>query len=151
MKSIPTPETLAAMVSSVTKTMFGISFDFASSGPPAPIQDTSPWRTAVLPITGKQPIRVAIASDSTGGPALAGMMFACSAADADAAMVDDSLGELVNIVAGQVKTAMGLDQALGLPKVTVGAARGDGWRGATLHNGAKEVRVWVAVTEGLDA
>ena len=149
MNPVPSAETLAAMVTKVTQTMFGMSFNLEDRQAPAPWLNVPVWRMVLLPITGARPITVALAADDAGGTHLCKAMFACE--DVDAAMVDDSLSELVNIIAGQVKGAMGLDQKLGLPKVTLGAAKGDGWRGATLHSGAKEVRVWVAVTEGLEA
>jgi hypothetical protein len=44
-------------------------------------------------------------------------MFACRREDVDHHMMNDSLCELVNMPAGLVKSAMSLDQALGLPKI----------------------------------
>ena len=38
-------------------------------------------------------------------------------AELDAEMIDDSLRELLNMAAGQIKGALAIDQALGLPKV----------------------------------
>jgi hypothetical protein len=148
MKQFPTSEALAAMVSTVTETMFGLSFRMSDSfGAGKPWG--SPWRMAVLPVKGAQPITVAIASDRDGGAALGSAMFACPAAQCDESMINDSLSELVNIVAGQVKTSMGLDSALGLPrileqdKITVDF---NAWHSATLHNKGQSVVVWVAIT-----
>lgn len=43
-------------------------------------------------------------------------MFACSPEEADPSMVQDALGELLNILAGQVKSLLALDHKLGLPR-----------------------------------
>lgn len=151
MKDLPSPEILASLVSTVTETMFGLSFQIASSKDETPWSDDPPWRMAVLPIAGPRPLRVALASDEDGGIALGGAMFAAEPKDVDPQMVSDSLSELVNIIAGQVKSAMGLDQSLGLPKILEpGAAPGSqeaGWRSATLQSGSTTVRVWVAIAE----
>ncbi|MCC6751790.1 MAG: chemotaxis protein CheX [Deltaproteobacteria bacterium] len=156
MNDLPNAATLATLVTNVTKTMFGMSFSLAeeNSGGVSPLQALPPWRTVVLLIRGGRPITVAIASDERGGKTLGGAMFSCAPDDVDTEMVDDSLRELVNIVAGQVKSAMGLDQTLGLPKVleleeATEPAGALTWRGATLRNQEKEVKVWVAITEAV--
>lgn len=148
MKEIPSSESLATMVSTVTETMFGMSFQMSRTLECKPW--VHPWRMAVLPVNGSRPITVAIASDKDGGSALGSAMFSCPPAQCDESMIDDSLSELVNIVAGQVKTSMGLDQALGLPRILrqdaitadIGA-----WRSATLQNNGQRVVVWVAITD----
>ncbi len=64
-------------------------------------------------------------------------------------MIEDALSELVNIVAGQVKRLLGVDQALGLPRMLRASGEGvidHGWRSATMRSGSAEVRFWVAVT-----
>ena len=47
-------------------------------------------------------------------------MFACPPGEVDSAMMNDSLCELVNMTAGLLKSAMSLNQALGLPKILSG-------------------------------
>lgn len=150
---LPTPETLATLVTNVTKTMFGITFSLdagrheAWKGEPR----CPGWQAAVLPIPGTRPITVAIAADGEGCQTLAAAMFSCDPQGVDASMIRDALAEIVNIVGGQVKSALALDQALGLPKV-VDQEHGlwalpDRWRSATLSRGATRTIVWVAVTE----
>jgi len=149
---LPTPETLATLVTNVTQTMFGLSFSLEAGRGCAWDEPRCPtWQAAVLPIPGKRPLTVAIAADGTACRTLAAAMFSCEPGGVDASMVHDSLAEIVNIVAGQVKSALGLDQALGLPKV-VDQGHGlwalpDRWRSATLSRGATRTVVWVAVTE----
>ena len=60
---------------------------------------------------------VGISSDEPGCAALGSAMFACDRATLDSGMMNDALCELVNMTAGVVKTAMDLDQMLGLPKI----------------------------------
>jgi hypothetical protein len=115
--NLPSPEKMAQLVSGVTETMLGLTF--------APDDDSThhalAWRTAVLPIAGAQPLTVGLSSDESGCAKLASAMFACPAAEVDGAMMNDSLCELVNMTAGLLKSAMSLNQALGLPKILPGA------------------------------
>ncbi len=151
MRDIPTPETLARLVSNVTTTMFGMSFQLTPGTTPRLPWDNAPaWRTMVLAIDGARPIVVAIASDEPSGKVLGGAMFSCPPAEVDAQMVDDSLSELLNIIAGQVKLSMGLDQALGLPRLHGGSPLNSAqWRTASLQSNATSVKVWVAITESV--
>ncbi len=75
------------------------------------------WRTALLPIPGARPLTIGLSSDEQGCVALSGAMFSVPPERVDSSMINDSLCELVNMTAGLVKTAMQLDQALGLPRV----------------------------------
>ena len=114
--NLPPSEKMAELVSGVTQTMLGLTFvpDEAVG------HQKLSWRTAVLPIAGAHPITVGLSSDETGCSKLASAMFSCPAADVDASMMNDSLCELVNMTAGLLKSAMSLNQALGLPKILAG-------------------------------
>ena len=155
MTKLPSPEALASLVSKVTETMFSMSFTLETANEPTfPWVEAPPWRVCALPIPGARPLTVVIAADEPGALALGGAMFSCPPGQVDASMVDDSLGELANIVGGQVKNLLALDQALGLPKmITDGVifekAKEDAWRSATLRNLNTQVRVWVALTESV--
>ena len=99
-------------MSRVTKTMLGKSF--------RPIEPATPvvrWRTVVLAIPGKRPLTVALASDRRGCAALASAMLGMDEDSLDVDMIDDFMRELLNMTAGQIKTELALDQALGLPRV----------------------------------
>jgi hypothetical protein len=106
---------MASLVSGVTQTMLGLTFvpDAAAAIPPHDLV----WRTAVLPIAGPRPLTVGLSSDQRGCSHLSAAMFSCAHTDVDQAMMNDSLCELVNMTAGLLKSAMALDQALGLPKI----------------------------------
>jgi hypothetical protein len=108
------PEKLASMVSNVTEAMLGITF-LPAEGPLIGVDLC--WRTALLPIAGARPITVGLSSDQTGCRALCAAMFLCGHDDVDSAMIDDSLGELLNMTAGLVKKALVPDQSLGLPRI----------------------------------
>lgn len=115
--NLPPPDKMAQLVSGVTQTMLGLTF--APDG--AAGHQTLSWRTAVLPIAGAHPLTVGLSSDETGCSKLASAMFACPPGEVDSAMMNDSLCELVNMTAGLLKSAMSLNQALGLPKIIPGA------------------------------
>jgi hypothetical protein len=112
MIALPPPDKLAALVSSVTETMCGLSF--SPTGAP---QAISGWRTAALSIEGKKPIVVALSADTASCSAIGAAMFGCPADTIDAGMMEDVLRELVNMTAGQIKRVLALDEALGLPRI----------------------------------
>jgi hypothetical protein len=147
---LPTPEILATLVSNVTETMFGLRFELEQGAPNA---SRERWRAALLPIAGPRPLTVAIATDEQSCVSLGGAMFSCAPGAVDSSMIDDTLTELVNIVAGQVKAVLSLDQPLGLPRIvdpnSAAWAPLDHWRSATLTRGGVRSLVWVAVTERL--
>jgi hypothetical protein len=127
-----TDEHLAKLVSRVTETMTGISFTVS---PSREIDSALLAHAAVLTI-GEDVLTVGLASDENGSARLGSMLFSCAPAQVDASMRNDSMSELVNMTAGQIKVALLLDVALGLPKVVgAGAPRpdGPGWRKVRLR------------------
>lgn len=112
--SLPSPEIMAALISGVTRTMMGISFQLVSAQP------RLAFRAALLPIPGSRPLSLVISSDAVSCRALGAAMFCCHASTVDDSMMEDTLRELANITAGHLKRAMALDQALGLPKIIDG-------------------------------
>jgi hypothetical protein len=114
MSTLPPPATLAAVVSGVTETMFGLSFTADGAGQP---WNELVWRAAVLPIPGARPLTVGLSSDQPGCLTLASMMFQMAPADVADDMLSDALCELVNMTAGLLKSNLKLEQALGLPRV----------------------------------
>ncbi len=114
MLEIPSPLKIARLVSNVTETMLGISFEPVVPLEPAPHLI---WRTVMLPIPGKYPITVGLSSDEAGCVRLSSAMFQVSNAEVDSTMMNDSLLELLNMTAGLVKSTLSLDQSLGLPRV----------------------------------
>src|SRR5689334_23323591 len=120
MNDAPLPDlaAVATLVSGVTETMFKLPFTLEhAEGPGAHREDSTNWRTLGLVLSGRRPLHVAISSDATSGRQLASTMFQCELSEVDPVMVDDALGELVNILAGQLKLVMGLDDDMGLPHV----------------------------------
>ena len=114
MLEIPPPLKMAKLVSNVTETMLGITFEPVVPLEPAPHLI---WRTVMLPIPGKHPITVGLSSDEAGCVRLSSAMFQVSNAEVDSTMMNDSLLELLNMTAGLVKSTLSLDQSLGLPRV----------------------------------
>ena len=146
-RAIPPPKELASLLSEVTGTMLGLPFE-ASEG--AEHIDLLCWRSAVLPIGQGEELQVALASNEAGCAVLGARMFQVELGDVDAAMIDDTLRELVNMTAGMIKRALGADSALGLPRI-VSQSRPDGapldqWHRVLLQtrDGAVELVLFVS-------
>jgi hypothetical protein len=150
MSNLPDPATLATLVSNVTQTMCGISFGVAEPNQAA----VHCWRMAVLNVTGGIPWQVALFSDQIGCTALGAALFQCPPDSLDDSMLEDSLCELLNMAAGQIKGLLAVDSALGLPKITSPgqltlksqAAMRDG----VLLRSQDAVNLMILVSEGLD-
>jgi len=147
MKPQLSDEHVAKIVSNVTQTMLGMRFGLV------PIRDIPPtlcWRAALLDI-GERSMTVALSSDKAGCTALGAALFACGADAVDASIVNDSLAELVNMTAGQIKGALMLDQALGLPRVLESQERMAStgrWRVIRLRTDSSvELLVWMTETD----
>jgi hypothetical protein len=110
---LPEPKTIARLVSFVTRTMCGLEFVPASPGDPVP----ACWRLALLPIAGKRPLTVALFSDRAGCHALGAALAGLPPDQVDEPVVEDSLRELLNMAAGQLRRELVPDQPLGLPRV----------------------------------
>ncbi|MDP1829328.1 MAG: chemotaxis protein CheX [Archangium sp.] len=116
MSKFPTPDSLTSMVNSVTTTMMNVKFVLAPAA-----QHIAPFRRAVLPIPGVMPVAVVVTGDEASCQKLGARLFSVTLAAVDVSMMEDTLRELANITAGQVKRAMSMDAALGLPRIVVGA------------------------------
>jgi hypothetical protein len=106
---------VARSVSRVTSAMLGRTFRVSAVQAPVVL-----WRTVVLPIPGKRPVTVALSSDRSGCAALTSAMLGMDEDDIGVDMIDDFMRELLNMTAGQIKSELSLDQALGLPRVRDG-------------------------------
>jgi hypothetical protein len=131
MGNLPSAQTLANLVSRVTHTMCGITF-VPTTEEPAPGLF---WRTATLPIEGARPLRISISSDRPGCGALGAALYSIPAESLDDAMIDDSLCELLNMAAGQIKRFVVPDQALGLPRIARDAELSEAARRALVRAG----------------
>src|SRR5438067_2064402 len=144
MNTVPTRQTLAALLSSVTETMFSLRFEPTET----PAQASTSWRTAVL-LVGQDPAYlVMLSADEAGCRTLGAAMFGCTDDKLDPIMVDDSLRELLNMTAGLIKREMSLDHALGLPRIidglTENAPDADELRGVVLR--ATNSNVFVSIS-----
>ena len=105
---------MAMIVSQVTEPVLGVTFL------PAADEQTAigpAWKIAALPINGNTPLTVAVSADEACARILGANMFAAPADGVDDEMMADALCELVNMTAGLLKSAMHLDQPLGLPSM----------------------------------
>ena len=115
MSKFPSADAIASMVNSVTITMMNVRFALSPT-----TQNIAAYRRAVLPIPGKVPVVVVVMGDEASCQKLGARLFSMDPADVDVSMMEDTLRELANITAGQVKRAMSIDSALGLPRIIVG-------------------------------
>lgn len=117
MSELPTPETVATLVSEAAENMWGVPFTLVEGSAPAnaPNGNGAHSHAVLLEMSGTSNLSVVVSSDDTGGAALGGIMFACERQDVSNGMIDDSLCELANILAGQLKTLMAPSHTLGLP------------------------------------
>jgi hypothetical protein len=139
---------MATIVSQVTQPVLGLSFQAAAQ----PVCEVGPeWKAASLPIAGGTPLTVAVAADDACCRTLGATMFGAKLEAVDDAMVEDALCELVNMTAGLLKSAMHVDEALGLPTIREpGLLRGadGGWSQHYLRAGqlnlvlAVATRIW---------
>ena len=123
MRPLPSPEELAKLVSYVFEIMLTLPCELVGRRSPRGgeslrdrLRDLT-WRTAVLPIGGNRPLTVSLSSDEKGCLSLGAALFACEKGAVDQEMIDDTLRELVNMIGGQVRTAIAKDQSLGLARI----------------------------------
>ena len=99
--------------------------------------------SAVLPIAGPHGIIVAISSNDEGCAYLTSKMYALDVSEIDVEMIADTFSELANMTAGQVKSVLGIDYALGLPKVLDDQAlpqqMDHGWHHFPISTGASPI------------
>jgi hypothetical protein len=139
-------DALASMVSSVTGTMCGTTFEPAD---PSTRGESLCGRMVLLPIEGARQVSILLAFDVSGGRTLAASMFGMASEEITQDLADDAVRELLNMVAGQVSRALGLDSALGLARATTLAelAQHGGFgieEGVLLRStGNVDLRLWI--------
>jgi len=117
MVAIPDEDTLVGIFHNITNTMLGMDAKrMANAGAASEHKDLL-YCTGVLPMPGPTPITVAVSSDLQGSSQLASALFAVEPTDVEIDMVSDTMAELSNMFAGQLKGFLNLSQNLGLPKV----------------------------------
>lgn len=149
MSELPTPETVASLVSEASENMWGVPFTLVegAAGNGATTHAGTHSRRVLLEMTGANALSVVVSSDEAGGTTLGGIMFACDEKEVNTGMIDDSLCELANILAGQLKTLMAPSHKLGLPTVLgskVAFQQSESSQ-ARLRIGEHAATVWVTV------
>lgn len=150
MNELPTPETLATVVDETTQAMYGVPVSYAGDcNSTLPVADPRA-PTVIVPLIGNPLYIITAHADHLGGPSLASAMFSCPPDEANPEMVEDSLRELCNIVAGQVKSLVAPEHEIGLPsRLTDSDTLKDvhQWSGAKIRVGSGTVPVDIAVAE----
>ena len=150
MNDLPTPETLATVVDETTQAMYGVPVTYAGDcANGLPLADPRA-PTVIVPLIGNPLYIITAHADPQGGPTLASAMFSCTPDEANEEMIEDSLRELCNIVAGQVKSLVAPEHEIGLPsRLTDSATLKDAqqWSGAKIRVGTGTTPVDIAVAE----
>jgi len=153
MSELPSPETLANVVEETTQAMYGLPISFAGEcqrGLPGANENA----TVIVPLIGAPLYIITARADEEGGPALASAMYSCDTSDTNPEMVEDSLRELCNIIAGQIKSLIAQDHEIGLPSRLLDDRTLHDvhqWSGARLRVGRKgnaEVDIAIAEFDG---
>jgi len=100
---------IARLVSNVTQPILGTKAVVVSGA------EDDPEHFMCLPLHGAPGFNVFMAMTSAGLLQLTSVMFGVESAAVDPSMMKDSLGELANMAAGQIKAAMEPGHVLGLP------------------------------------
>ena len=117
MLALPDDQTFVEIFNNITATMLGME---VRKSPVVHLPEQRKdvlYCTGVLAMPGPQPITVAISSDLAGSSALAAALFATELTDVEIDMIQDTIAELANMFAGQLKGLLNLSQNLGLPRV----------------------------------
>jgi len=142
-------ETLEGLVSTATEAMLGLSFSLTTPKVERDQATHDATRSVSVQI-GDAATLLVITADEESGQRLGSAMFACPVSELDPGMLDDALGELANIVAGQVKVCLGIKSPLGLPRVLAESPLQSGspmpWRTALLQTQQGEILLRVTVT-----
>ena len=142
-----TSAVLAKLATTATQMLFNAPVQFGGDCPPD-LPNVEGGHTVIVPLIGEPLYILSAKANGNGGPALAGMMFDCEPSETNAEMVEDSLRELTNILAGQVKTLVAQGHQLGLPSVLTDnstLAGSSHWAGARLKIGDNTAEVDIAV------
>jgi hypothetical protein len=146
---LPDPVELAALVSNVTQTMCGTTFvpdDPLSRG------ESLCGQMVMIPLIGEGNIIVVVASDGQGSRSLGAAFLGCPRQQLTQQMIDDTIAELLNMVAGQISAALGYTHTLGLPRRTnlaeIASGDGHGFEDAVLlrSEGRIDLRLWILET-----
>ena len=132
-------DAVAKLESQVTGMMMGLSFTVTHEFRPPSLTQR---RTATIALSGGRSLRIALSANDEGCAKLGSAMFAVHPTDVDGSMKNDSLGELLNMISGQLQRAMSIDSALGLPALhEEGLEEAMDWRNIKLRSGEVELCV----------
>ncbi|HEY0711247.1 MAG TPA: chemotaxis protein CheX [Polyangia bacterium] len=137
------PAALSSLVSKVMEASCGLNFKPTGvSYKPVP-----PWRAVALQIHGGGTRTVAIGGDQDACMAIASGLLQRPEKELDTQMVEESMLELLNMVAGHIKRAMAIDVALGLPEIVsvedIEQRMARGGQRAAVINERKMLTIWL--------
>ena len=144
-------DTLAGIATDAAAAMFSLPLSVVDETDDAHLAQThsgaSSRHVVILRLHGVPAIFLSLACSHAAGAEIASVIFEVDRKHADASMIDDSLRELANIFAGQVKSMMAPDHEIGLPRVQkdLTALHAHDWHGVSLRIGEGEQVLDLAV------
>ena len=117
-------EDVAALTATTFRTMFGIELAPAPAAPAvgAPVPRATPTWTGIVQITGAYEGAVILVVDVAMATRIAAAMFEMDAATVGDDERRDALGELANVVGGNIKARLRQPAQLSLPTVANGTS-----------------------------
>ena len=143
MVNLPAPETIAQLVNQATQMLFQVPIEYAGKCPDG-LPEVDDGHTVIVPLIGAPMYIVTTTATPNGGATLASVMFECPIDQASPDMIEDSLRELTNILAGQVKSILCQEHQIGLPSRLDSA---DTLAGARLHIGQAGEELDISIAE----
>jgi chemotaxis protein CheX len=128
----------------------------APADPGHPSEGTVDVVTATVSVTGEWNGHISVQTGYPTAAALGGAMLGIEPADVERGDLIDAMGELVNIVGGNIKAMLEPPNQLSLPHVVVGASDSYHWPGAVemchvdafAAGGTVSVSIWSSSGEG---
>ena len=150
MVDLPDDNGLVGIFNNITSTMLMMDSDVDLSVTAEGMANRL-YCTAVLGMPGPSPITVAVSSDEEGASSLTCALFALEHHELEESMLSDTMAELSNMFAGQLKGSLNLNQSLGLPKVLqlqqfLPALSEDTWRHIAVQTGEASVLLSISTS-----
>lgn len=145
-----TIEDVGGMLMSVTQSMFNETFVPDEKRSQMPDLESTNRYARVLTLSADTKIELVCIGSARCGAQLAGKLLQCAESEVEAEVIGDAVGELVNVIAGQVKSFMGTSHVIGLPQdfdpsSEMGSERNLLWQGRIYHSPSGTIHLWMGI------
>ncbi|RYF47012.1 MAG: hypothetical protein EOO38_12995 [Cytophagaceae bacterium] len=145
-----TIEDVGKMLVDVTQSMFDERFLPDDKRSDLPNLGGMAFYGRILTLAADNKIDLVCLCSAHCGVQLTGKILHCSEAEVEADVIGDAIGELVNVVAGQVKSFLGTSHVIGLPRDFNPASEKEDaknlpWQGRLYHSPAGTIHLWLGI------